>query len=280
MIRILPFGQAVDLSLNLSDTFDSKNAIEKSILDQFFFTADAKSAFRIIAETIGLKREEEVYISTTSDSSFVSSCVTSTFFNYSKVSRVLTDNTKLIVIIHEFGFPNQKREELIKIGRERDIPTIEDKAHYILINEYKTADSDFIIHSLPKTFPIENGGLLIDKKGVLSSKNIRPDYLSRDLNLNHLSIEFLNELNFRRKSLYKLYSSQLNVEEVFIHNKDSVPFCFGFKSYSKQSGLNAKLSSHVELLRNYVDHEVLLPLNPFVEEAQHINLINLIKSIL
>ena len=60
------------------------------------FLHDAKHGLHILANKYKLTRNDEVFISTTSESNFVSSCVTCTFFNYCKVSRVLTEKTKLI----------------------------------------------------------------------------------------------------------------------------------------------------------------------------------------
>lgn len=111
-----------------------------------------------------LCRDDELWIVTTFDLPNVSSCVTCTVFNHCRPSRLLTEKTKAILVIHEFGVPHPDLLELAALAKSRGIPLIEDCAH--------TVDSwrdqclvgtvgNWTILSFPKVFPVTNGGVLL-----------------------------------------------------------------------------------------------------------------------
>lgn len=103
-----------------------------------------------------------VYISTTTDSHYVSSCVTSAIEQTCPWTRELTDKTAAIFIIHEFGFLHPRLKELRKIADERNIPLIEDCA-YGWGTQGAGETGDYMIYSLTKAFPLQFGGYLVGK---------------------------------------------------------------------------------------------------------------------
>ncbi len=103
-----------------------------------------------------------VWVTTTTDTHFVSSCVSSAIEQTVPMSRELTPKTGAILVIHEFGFPHPKLAELRKIANERKIPLIEDCA-YAFGTEGVGTTGDYVIQSLTKTFPVQFGGMLIGK---------------------------------------------------------------------------------------------------------------------
>ena len=73
----------------------------------------------------------------------------------------------MIIVIHEFGFPHQGIKEIVKIGKERNIPVVEDVAHSLdsYLDQKKAGEfGDYTIFSLPKIFPLK---FLIVKKQQL-----------------------------------------------------------------------------------------------------------------
>ncbi|WP_421977759.1 hypothetical protein [Roseivirga seohaensis] len=279
MIKILLNKDVTDRINSFPHLIDTNKRLVSKIHDPLLITTSAKSAFRIVAEKYVLQRSDEVFISTTSDSTFVSSCVTSTFFNYSGVSRELTNRTKLIVIIHEFGFINPNTEDLILSGMKAGIPVIEDKAHFIDLEARSSLVGDFTIHSIPKSFPVMKGGLLIDHNKVIDNNNISNRYLCSDFDIHSLNFDFLQQVNERRKYLYGLYQSLLNVEEIFTISDNDVPFCFGFIPNINIEKFEHEISPYVELLRNHVDGQILIPLNPFFKDEEHLVLIKKIEQL-
>lgn len=106
---------------------------------------------------------EEVYISTTTDSPYVSSCVTSAIEQTCAWSRTINVNTKIVFVIHEFGFFNGKVVELQKYCQEHNIILVEDCA-YAWQSGQAGDFGDYVVYSLPKFFPMQFGGFLVGKK--------------------------------------------------------------------------------------------------------------------
>ncbi|MEK7560348.1 MAG: GNAT family N-acetyltransferase [Patescibacteria group bacterium] len=110
-----------------------------------------------------LRLEDEVCIRTTTESPYISSCVTTAIEQICRWSRELTDRTKAIFVIHEFGFVHPDIKELRRIATERGIPLIEDSAY-----AWGSGDAgrygDYTIYSLTKIFPAQFGGFLVGKK--------------------------------------------------------------------------------------------------------------------
>ena len=81
-VFLLPYYQKQVSNLKLKDfaTHDfDVNAFTEGKPMLFFI--NAKKAIHYLMEKFKLKRSDEVYISTTSDSLFVSTCVSATIFN-------------------------------------------------------------------------------------------------------------------------------------------------------------------------------------------------------
>jgi hypothetical protein len=123
-----------------------------------------RQALALVLEHLELQRWDEVYITTTFDYPNISSCVTSTVFNYCKPARVLSEHTRAVLVIHEFGVPHPDLMSLRELADDREIPLVEDCAH--------TLDSwqegalvgtvgDYVICSFPKVFPVAFGGALL-----------------------------------------------------------------------------------------------------------------------
>lgn len=133
--------------------------------DRIKHLSSGKEAIAKLLEKLKIIETDEVFINSTFGTKYVSSCVTSTIFNYCKPSKVLTQNTRLIFIIHEFGFPNEKIFKLKKIAFEKKIPLVEDCAQsaYSFFKNGKRVGTigDYSIYSLKKILPSTNGGLLL-----------------------------------------------------------------------------------------------------------------------
>lgn len=130
-------------------------------------TANGRAAIEAVIGYLKLQREDEVFVTTTFDLPNVSSCVTSTIFNHCKPSRVLTEKSKAIFVIHEFGVPHRNTPQLRELADQRGIPLIEDCAH--TIDSYRDDwqvgyFGDFVIVSFSKIFPVPCGGVLLGQE--------------------------------------------------------------------------------------------------------------------
>lgn len=110
-----------------------------------------------------LTDNDEVYISTTTDSPYISSCVTNAIEETCKWSREINLNTKVIFVIHEFGFFNDKIVALKTYCEENNIILVEDCA-YAWQSGQAGYFGDYVIYSLTKFFPTQFGGYLVGKK--------------------------------------------------------------------------------------------------------------------
>jgi hypothetical protein len=110
-----------------------------------------------------ISSDDEVCIRTTTESPYISSCVTSAIEQSCKWNREITEKTKAIFAIHEFGFPHPKIKELREVATQKNIPLVEDCAY-----AWGSGDAgkygDFVIYSLTKIFPVKFGGFLVGKK--------------------------------------------------------------------------------------------------------------------
>src|SRR5215831_13881044 len=154
----------------------------------YAITSSGRKAIALILEDCGLKPSDEVLVTTTFNKPNVSSCVTSTIFNYCKPSRVLSNSTRAVLVIHEFGVPHPQITELRSLCDDREIPLIEDCAHSV---DSRWPDGsivgsvgDYVIYSLPKIFPIASGGLVFglrDRPGIDAEERRIVDSFSANL---------------------------------------------------------------------------------------------------
>lgn len=167
-IRLTPFDtQAMDVPL----LPDASKIVESMLTKKFagkpstFFPRAMYAIFTLIKwlRTEGkITDTGEVWITTTTDSHYVSSCVTSAIEQSAPWKRELTEKTQAILVIHEFGFPHPKLHTLRKIADERGIPLIEDCAYGWNTKGIGSA-GDYAVYSLTKAFPVQFGGYLTGK---------------------------------------------------------------------------------------------------------------------
>ena len=166
-----------------SDSSGLQQLRERMRQAEGLLTSSGREAISMILDKLDLERHDEIWILTTFDFPNVSSCVTCTIFNRCKPSRVLTNRTRAIYIIHEFGVPHRETPQLVKIARQRGIPVIEDCAH--------TVDSrcdgwhvgnlgDYVVLSFPKVFPTTTGGALLSRTPVPATSLLN-DHEAREL---------------------------------------------------------------------------------------------------
>lgn len=139
------------------------------------YDKDARSLLAKVLESLDLKREDQIAILTTSNETYVSTCVSVTCFNFCSISREVNEKTKVAIFIHEFGYVHEMQDSFLKSLRGSGVYVIEDCAH---ICGY-TDQSDFIpgslgdcaIFSIPKIFPVRRGGLLrINPRSVKNTR--------------------------------------------------------------------------------------------------------------
>lgn len=207
MIYLLPYEHwrghlpANDISLEsfLTERFQKQSCV---------VTPTGRAALALVLKQLDLQRQDEVYITTTFDYPNVSSCVTCTIFDYCKPARVLSENARAVLVIHEFGIPHPNMIELRDLANSRHIPLIEDCAHTLDSWQGKKlvgTVGDYVICSFPKIFPVPYGGALLGPR-------LKYEYTPSPTDRKHIAavrdnvtphLPLLGEYSERRRTVFK-----------------------------------------------------------------------------
>ncbi len=125
----------------------------------FALTSSGREALALALDDAGLGRDDTVTILTSTGNPYVSGCVTRTIERVCRWSMKLESSTRLIVVIHDFGIPYARMDELLKTG----IPVLEDCAYAFAScsgGRRVGRDGKYAIYSLPKFLPINYGGVV------------------------------------------------------------------------------------------------------------------------
>lgn len=189
-----------------------------------------RSAISIALSSFNLSKEDVVTILTSSGNFYISGCVTKEIEKFSRWSRELLPQTKVIFVNHEFGYPYPDAWSLKKYN----LPIIEDCAHSFFTEEESIGKvGDFVVYSLPKAFPIQMGGILVSSKKDLAFLHHDDEELNYYI-LSHLSrsVGHIESIKKRRLSNYlylKNRLSSIGITPYFSLDKGVVPGVFLFR---------------------------------------------------
>jgi len=202
--------------------------------NQFYYTENGRQAIAIALDHYNLNKNDVITILTTTNNFYISSCVTNEIEKICKWSRNVERNTKLIFVNHEFGFPYEDLDNLLKFN----LPIIEDCAHSFFSKDKKSLIGkvgDFVIYSFPKMFPIQVGGLLVSN--IHTQKTIIPTLPLNQINYIKNVISFyINDYfkiieNRTQNYLYlEKIMGELNIYPRFDISSNVIPGVFMFKS--------------------------------------------------
>jgi hypothetical protein len=227
------------------------------------FTASGRSALDAILTALELGPDDDVLVTSSSGQVYVSPCVTCIVFNHCRPSRVLTDRTRAIVVIHEFGYPHPDLRQLLELARERGIPLIEDCAHSF----DSTVDGvplgsfgAFAIFSLSKVLPVRSGGIAVGldavSTGPAADARAEADYVEH--------LPFVHRYAQRRRDNYDAVRSSFPELELLLDAGPGVtPFHIGL--LTPDALQIRERSSAVEWGSTLRDDLLLVTTNPFVE---------------
>jgi hypothetical protein len=233
--RISPF-RTNDMELNSAMT-------EDNYIDEYFekrfggrkyrYTYNGREAINIALSYYHLKRDDIVTILTTSGNFYVSSCVTKEIELFCKWSRNIENKTKVILIIHEFGYPYKDISSLLRTG----LPIIEDCAHsfFSMDNNAIIGEAgDYVIYSFPKMFPLQIGGMLVCNKDreIQFSKLLVKEKTRYIKNVLSYYIPKENEIIEKRVANYNYLKKEFNklkLTERFRNERGIVPGVFMFQ---------------------------------------------------
>lgn len=244
--RISPF-RTDDVSKN-HILFNTDNIKFKTYLNdrfsekKFIVTQNGREAIGRALEVLNINKDDVVTIFTTTNSFYISGCVTKEIEKYCKWSRKIEKNTKVILVNHEFGYCSQEMEYYKSLG----FPIIEDFAHSFASNSVKTDAGlygDFLVFSLSKFFPIQVGGILVYNK-TYKDINERIIYDSYIQNVVSKYIDEINVIKTKRIENYNHYVelfAKIGIKPYFKLTENDCPGVFLFK-VSENINLNVMKS--------------------------------------
>ncbi len=240
--------------------------------DTALFTEDGRTALSFILKHLKLLRKDEVYITTTFDFQNVSSCVTCTVFNYCKPSRVLTKNTRTVLVIHEFGVPHPQMKKLQRMCRQRNIPLIEDCAHTLnstIDGKQVGSWGDWVVCSFPKIFPASHGGMLLARQPVKG-------FHKKQYGLQHevegaISpfINTLEDISKKRQNVYKhltMEAEECRLQPLFKLTENVTPWFFPVHVPDTHAMMDAASEAGVDCALWHGTDIVVFPCHQYLTE--------------
>lgn len=177
--------------------------------DKYIYTKSGRDGINKVLVELNLEKEDIITIFTTSNNFYISGCVTKEIEKHCKWSRQIEENTKVIFINHEFGFPY---EDLIDL-KKYNLPIIEDCAHSFFSNNSANnvgKIGDYVIYSLPKFFPIQFGGILLSNINSNIKQDISEEEESYIKKVLSFYINGLQDIKSKRISNYKYLEEKLS----------------------------------------------------------------------
>ena len=229
-ITISPFCNSFLQVGEVSDE-DVRNCTKylSSKFSNYKLMSKGREAISVALSFYNLQQDDVVTILTTSGNYYISGCVTKEIEKKCKWSRIITSKTKIIFVNHEFGYPYENICCLKRYG----FPIIEDCAHtFFTENENIGLVGDFVIYSLPKSFPMQMGAILTPRKYNLCSDLCNSDLESYIL---HRLAVFLKDIaSIRSRRLYNYHTlekrlSALGIKSYFTLKDGVIPSVFLFE---------------------------------------------------
>lgn len=279
MISLSPFS-VQNLRLGVK-----KNNLDTTIVEKYFgnkYTIFPRAIYGLGAlfQYLSIAKKDNVAIfKTFPDNTYLARTVQTQIERFAKISwGKITKRTKIILVIHEFGYPCSEVIQLKKIRNEKGIVLVEDCAWGIestISGGQRIGDfGDYVIYSLPKILPLQYGGLV---KGLqltedeMWGKYKVLDYYKTQIILEGLSEELLyvqksNSQKVRNFRLLQEYFQRDGYHPVVkLTGKEGIsPAGFLLQLHSKQQ-MNALYKRYldfgIETARYYHKNALLLPIH-------------------
>ncbi|PDO90098.1 DegT/DnrJ/EryC1/StrS family aminotransferase [Kosakonia pseudosacchari] len=192
-----------------------------------YYLLKARHGITLALKNLGLKTTDCVAVLTTTGNLYVSGCVTKAIETVCKWNRLINEETKAIVVVHEFGTVYTEMDKLYQLG----VPVIEDFAHSFNSTSVNSGRSDFIIYSFPKYFPIQYGGIILSRKALATRPEldtVYEDYIQRVISAHVDHIEEYAEARWKNYHYLLARFSELSCRPRFNFNEGETPSVFMF----------------------------------------------------
>ncbi len=275
LITFSPFNSIESICINKQESIDLLQFYKKHFNREFgVVTPNGRSAISLALSSLNLERSDEVYVKTTFDYPNVSSCVTSTIFNYCKPSRVFTSATKAVIVIHEFGVPYKHTQLLADKCRAIGIPLIEDCAHTIN-SIYDGVNvgmiGDWVICSVPKIFPTKSGGLLLGNHVSYAPTSYDLKQISTVVDDAGKYLGDLSAISQRRRVVYRCLtecSISMGLYPLFEVTNEITPWFFPLPVTDVQKLMELSAHANIECALWHGTNIVVFPCHQYLNEDE------------
>jgi len=289
-IFLLPYYHArtaeASEGFNGQTTAPIDDYFQKHFGRQGILTPNGRTAISVILQSLDLNPDDEIYVTTTFEKPNVSSCVTCTIFNFCKPSRVLTDKARAIFVIHEFGMPHPRIDELVMLAKQKGIPLVEDCAHTIdsRYNGRMVGQSgDYVICSFPKIFPVQYGGLLIGENLSYQPTDVQRAIIEQVKRTLPRYLSSLTEYSNRKRKNFRLLESRfkrIGLKPWFEINEEISPsFHFPLVVDKFEKVIQKATESGIECGLWHGTNIVVLPAHQFLKEEHLERIFEVVKFV-
>lgn len=232
-----------------------------------------RTAIELVLNQLGLGREDEVFLTTTFDLPNVSSCVTCTIFNVCKPSRALSEATRALFVIHEFGVPHPRLRELRDLADQRGLPLIEDCAHTLdsrLNGTLVGTVGDYTVLSFPKIFAVASGGALLGPAMAYPPHATEVAALAGIRRAVAPCLDKIEEYSVARRRVFRQLAGrvrELGLQPLFEPDDDTAPWFFPLRLADWRACLEASRRAGVECAHWHGSDVVVFPCHQYLSQA-------------
>lgn len=227
-INTTPFeNKSMNFKANQNKINEIDDTIKTYFNDNFTYFPNETYAIIALLKDLKLNRTSEIAVFKTFQNNSIEKTISTPIESLCNWKPKVTPNTKAILIIHEFGFPHPKTQELQALSKKLKIPLIEDcswsltsKINGIEIGKF----GDYAIYSLPKIFPMQYGAILKGKK--INDKEMWDKFQSFDLYKREITRRYLAHYWPKLKSSQTTRRSNWKYLNKLFENE-------GFKKFNK-----------------------------------------------
>jgi hypothetical protein len=252
-IGISPYSISADI-INIDQL--SKEISLSARLMETIPTKSGRAAIDITLSYINkTKRIKKVLVLTSSNTEYLSGCVSNVVTKYGVITRDINDIYDCVLVIHELGQLNSS-----VLTKKFDVPVIHDFAYgFHHIQNIEISNIDYIVLSYSKFFDIGYGGMVIkiNPKGSINFTD----------NLGNLCDDILK----KRMKVKTLIEDRLSEINIILRSKNTLDvLLFKIDSISGVNILKKSLSNfHIESSAQYYSNEYFIPCHQNIRE-QHV----------
>ena len=280
-IRLTPFGGTEIPAYHKDAPPEARRLVDEYFGDNYTILPRAIHCLLAVLQHLDIEETDSVAIyKTFMGNDYVSGCVSKPIERYCKHTDKIDEDTKAVVVIHEFGYPYVDTVELKAECEKKGIPLIEDCAWAYgseIDSSHKIGEvGDYAIYSLPKFMPLPYGailkGLSISDEDNWNSYRLL-DYFKRELVLTKLQeyLPLLNEANERRRRNWQRLAAlfqQDGFEVMAPLPEGTYPGAFMVKLTDFQSVFERYEKFGVEAGRYYQEESLFLPVHQNLTAGQ------------